>query len=112
MPLALTTRLLLPPVKARSFSGSPLTPGAQFLAPKMAVKLLFRVDIGFDEDRGYAAVLNDIPNQRMKGIKGNSPEQLISRIRNVFLEEMRHKRDFPLESERGAPSQIISTEGL
>jgi hypothetical protein len=72
------------------------------------VQLVFRIDIGFDPSRGYAATVLDVPNDRIKGIKGNSPEQLISRIRNVFLEEMRKKRDFPLESEGGAQRNIIT----
>lgn len=75
----------------------------------MAVKLLFRIDIGFDPDRCYAASIVDAQLGRMKGVKGNSPEQLVSRIRNIVLEEMRKKRDFPLESERGN-SSIITPE--
>lgn len=74
------------------------------------VHLLFRLDIGFSEDRGYAAVVMDVPNKRSKGIKGNSPEQLMSRIRNVLLDEMRKKRDFPLESEPGGQRSIIMPE--
>lgn len=76
----------------------------------MAVKLIGRIDIGFDENKGYAATYLDVPNNRMKGIKANSPEQLISRIRNVFLEEMRKKRNFPLESEAASRSPIITPE--
>jgi hypothetical protein len=68
------------------------------------VALMFRIDIGFDEDRGYAATLMDVPLKRVKGIKGNSIEQLVSRLRNQILEEARKKRNFPLESE---PSRII-----
>lgn len=75
----------------------------------MAVKVLFRFDIGFDPDKGYAASVLDAQLNRMKGIRANSPEQLISRIRNVFLEEMRKKRNFPLESERESPIRKIIT---
>jgi hypothetical protein len=46
----------------------------------------------------------DVPLKRVKGIKGNSIEQLVSRLRNQILEEARKKRNFPLESE---PSRII-----
>jgi hypothetical protein len=67
------------------------------------IHLLFRVDIGFSEDRGYACSVFDVPNQRMKGIKANSIEQLASRLRNVILEEGRKKRNFPLESEPRSP---------
>jgi hypothetical protein len=65
------------------------------------VKLLFRIDIGFDAQRGYAAAVLDIQHERQKGIRGNSPEQLISRMRNVLLEEFHKQRNFPLESEPG-----------
>jgi hypothetical protein len=71
----------------------------------MAVKLLFRIDIGFDEQRGYAAAVLDILNERQKGIKGNSIQQLTSRLRHVLNEEMEKRRNFPLESE---PSRIIT----
>lgn len=74
------------------------------------VVLIGRIDIGFDRDRGYAATYVDVPNNRMKGIKGASPEQLISRIRNVFLEEMRKKRDFPLESEPSGQRNIVTPD--
>lgn len=73
----------------------------------MAVKVIGRIDIGLDERRGYAATYYDLPNKRMKGIKGSSPEQLISRIRNVFLEEMHKRRHYPLESEPGTLGNII-----
>lgn len=69
----------------------------------MKVHLLFRIDIGFDEERGYAATVYDVANERMKGVKGNSIEQLVSRLRNVVLEESRKKRNFPLESEPRSP---------
>jgi hypothetical protein len=72
---------------------------------------IFRIDIGFNTDKGYAATVLDVPQNRIKGIKAASPEQLISRIRNVFLEQMRQKRDFPLESEK-EPSRIITPNGL
>lgn len=74
----------------------------------MSVKLLGRIDIGFDENRGYAATYFDLPNKRVKGIKANSPEQLISRIRNVFLDEMHKRKHFPLESEPRGQSNIIT----
>lgn len=74
------------------------------------VHLLFRMDIGFSESRGYAAVVTDVPLKRMKSIKGNSPEQLMSRIRNVLLDEMRKKKHFPLESEPGGQHNIITPD--
>lgn len=69
------------------------------------VQLLFRIDIGFDENRGYACVVYDVKGERSKGIKGNSIQQLTSRLRNVLNEEMDKRRHFPLESE---PSRIIT----
>jgi hypothetical protein len=73
------------------------------------VAFLFRVDIGFEKDRGYAAAVFDPQNQRQKGIRGNSMEQLLSRIRKVILDESRKARSFPLESER---SNIILPNGF
>lgn len=76
--------------------------------------LLFRIDVGFDPDRGYAASVLDLANQRMKGIKGNSIQQITSRLRIVINEEMEKRRDFPLEHERSAqePSRIITPNGF
>lgn len=75
----------------------------------MSVSLMFRIDVGFDPERGYAAVVFDVPNDRQKGIKANSIEQLTSRLRNVLNEEGRKKRSFPLEHER---SRIITPNGF
>jgi hypothetical protein len=63
---------------------------------------LFRIDIGFDPDRGYAATVLDVEGQRQKGIRGNSIQQLISRIRNVVNEEVGRRSHFPKESERNS----------
>ena len=67
--------------------------------------LMYRLDIGFDETRGYAALVMDVREGKMKGIRGNSIEQIMSRIRRVILDEEGKRRRFPLESE---PSRIIS----
>lgn len=72
--------------------------------------LLFRVDIGFDPDRGYAALLSDPANQREKGIRGNSMEQLTSRLRHALIEEAHKKRSFPTEREAGNGSHIITPD--
>jgi hypothetical protein len=74
--------------------------------------LLFRIDIGFDPERGYAAAVLDIPNQRTKGIRGNSCQQLTSRLRNVLNEEMSQRKHFPLEHDRSEPSRIITPNGF
>lgn len=70
--------------------------------------LLFRIDIGFDPARGYAAVVLDVTGERQKGIKGNSIQQITSRLRHVLNEEMAKRKTFPLESE---PSRIITPNG-
>jgi hypothetical protein len=75
----------------------------------MSVQLLFRIDLGFDEARGYAAVVFDVTQQRQKGIRGNSAEQLASRLRHVLIDELNKRRNFPLESE---PSRIITPNGM
>lgn len=76
------------------------------------VALMFRIDIGFAEDRGYAAVLIDAQNSSkdkilQKGVRGNSMEQLASRLRHVLIEEAHKRKNFPLESEPAARSPII-----
>jgi len=75
----------------------------------LSVKIhnVFRIDIGFNPERGYAAAILDIDNKRVKGIKGNSWEQLASRLRHVIIEEGGKKRNFPLESE---PSRILTPD--
>jgi hypothetical protein len=76
------------------------------------VALLYRIDIGFDEGRGYAAAIIDVGLGRMKGIKGNSIQQLTARLRHVLNEEMEKKRNFPMESEAAGKSSIITPEGF
>jgi len=68
--------------------------------------LMYRIDVGFDPDRGYAAVLADVPNQRMKGIRGASIEQLMSRLRRVIIDEEGKRKHFP--AEKSEPSRIIT----
>lgn len=76
--------------------------------------LLFRIDIGFDPDRGYGAAVYDVQNERHKGIKGNSIQQITSRLRNVLNEEMEKRKQFPMEHERSVqePSRIITPNGF
>jgi hypothetical protein len=73
------------------------------------VHLMYRIDIGFSENRGYAAALLNVRNGMSKGIKGNSPEQLCSRLRNELMEDMKKQKMFPLESES---SRIITPNGF
>ena len=70
---------------------------------------MYRIDIGFSENRGYAAAVMDVRGKRTKGIKGNSPEQLMSRLRQELIEDMKKQKLFPLESE---PSRIITPNGF
>jgi hypothetical protein len=71
--------------------------------------IMYRIDIGFDPGRGYAAVILDVANSRQKGIKGNSIQQLTSRLRHVLNEEGSKRTNFPLESET---SKIITPNGF
>lgn len=76
------------------------------------VHLIFRIDVGFDPQRGYGcAVLEIMPDKstRTKGIRANTPEQLASRLRKVLIEELNKRKDFPLEQE---PKLIISPNGF
>jgi hypothetical protein len=70
---------------------------------------MFRAEIGFDPQRGYAAVLTDIQGGRMKGVKGNSIRNLMRNLSGQICELEQHMRRFPLESE--APL-IITPNGL
>src|SRR5262245_17826041 len=69
---------------------------------------LFRVDIGFDPERGYGAVLIDPKHGRQKGIKGNSIRQLLRRVSEEIANEEQKMRRFPLEHEREATKSIIT----
>ena len=70
----------------------------------MSATIMFKIAIGFDEGRGYAAVLHDCLDMKEKGIKGNSIRQLMRRVSQELCEEEQKKRRFPLEHER---SRII-----
>ena len=73
------------------------------------VNLMFRIEIGFDPDRGYAAIILDLQEQRTKALRGNSMQQLTSRLRHILNEEAEKARHFPLESEK---SSIITPNGF
>lgn len=75
---------------------------------------MFRIDIGFDPERGYGAAVLDVVNERQKGIRANSIQQLTSRLRNVLNEEVERRRQFPLEHEKTPeePSRIITPNGF
>jgi hypothetical protein len=73
------------------------------------VQFLFRIDIGFDPDRCYAAQITDMQLGRSKGVKGNSVEQLMGRLRHIIIDEMGRRRHFPMEKEE--PHRIITPNG-
>lgn len=73
---------------------------------------MFRIDIGFDPDRGYAAVLLDIPGQKSKGVRGNSIRQLMRLVGQEICTTEQQKRRFPLEHERNEPPRIITPNGF
>lgn len=75
----------------------------------MSTHILFRVDIGFDPDRGYAAVITDVRQNRQKGIKGNSIRNLCRNVHQVICEEDQKARHFPLEAEH---PRIITPNGF
>jgi hypothetical protein len=70
---------------------------------------MFRVDIGFDTDRGYGAAIYDVRGERHKGIKANNVRALMRLVSQAICEEEQRKRRFPLESEK---SSIITPEGF
>lgn len=82
------------------------------------VDFMYRADIGFSKELGYLCELTDVQasnraNQKLvKVVRGNSIEQLASRLRHVLIEETGKRRRFPLESEPAAPAtpSIITPE--
>lgn len=71
--------------------------------------LLFRIDIAFDPERGYAALLTDVRGERQKGVKGNSIRNLMRNVSQQICEEDQKQRRFPMEHER---SRIITPDGF
>jgi hypothetical protein len=72
--------------------------------------LMFRIDVGFDPDRGYGAALYDVHAEKMKGIKASNVRQLMRLVGQEICECEQQKRRFPLEHER-EPSRIITPNG-
>lgn len=73
--------------------------------------LMFRIDIGFDVDRGYGAALYDVHDNKTQGIKASNIRQLMRLISASICEAEQKKRRFPLEHERDEPSRIITPNG-
>jgi hypothetical protein len=70
---------------------------------------MYRVDIGYDPNRCYAAVITEGKRGMQKGIKGNSIRQLMRRVSEQVAADEQKSRRFPLEQEE--PKRII-TEGF
>ena len=73
--------------------------------------LMFRIDVGFDPDRGYAAALYDVQGEKQKGVKASNVRQLMRLVGQQICEAEQQKRRFPLEHER-EPSRIITPNGF
>lgn len=67
----------------------------------MSVRVMYRIDIGFDPDRGYAAAIFDPIDRKSKGIKASNIRQLCRRLHEAICEDEQKKRRFPLEREAG-----------
>ena len=60
---------------------------------------LFRIDLGYNAEKGYGATVLHVPTNRIKGIKGNSIRNLLRGISKEVAEEEQKMRRFPLEQE-------------
>jgi hypothetical protein len=75
--------------------------------------VLFRVDYGFDPERGYAAAIFDAQANRVKGIRANSIRQLSRLCHEAICEQENNRRRFPLEMEKQDSSpRIITPNGF
>ncbi len=74
--------------------------------------VLFRVDYGFDPERGYAASIIDAQSNKMKGIRANSIRQLSRLCHEAICEQESKRRRFPLEFQRAEPPRIITPNGF
>ena len=73
--------------------------------------LMFRIDIGFDPERGYGAALFDVLAEKQKGIKASNIRQLMRLVGQAICEAEQKSRRFPLEHERSEPKRIITPNG-
>ena len=75
--------------------------------------VLFRVDYGFDPERGYGAAIIDAQSNKTKGIRANSMRQLSRLCHEAICEQENKRRRFPLEMEKQdeAP-RIITPNGF
>ena len=71
---------------------------------------MYQVDIGFAPGRGYAAVIKDVMDKRVKTIRANSIRELCRHVHEAVCEDEQKKRRFPLEHEAQSVQQIITPE--
>jgi hypothetical protein len=69
---------------------------------------MFRIDLGFNPDKGYGATVLDVQENKIKGVKGHSIRGLMRNISAVIAEEDQKKRRFPTEV---GPKLIITPDG-
>ncbi len=74
--------------------------------------VLFRVDYGFDPERGYAAAIMDAQAQKSKGVRANSMRQLSRLVSQAICDAESKRRRFPLEYEAAEPPRIITPNGF
>lgn len=70
--------------------------------------VLFRVDYGFDPERGYAAAIIDAQANKSKGIRANSMRELSRKVSQEICDQESKRRRFPLEFESQEPPRIIT----
>ncbi len=74
--------------------------------------VLFRVDYGFDPERGYAAAIMDAQAKKSKGVRANSMRQLSRLVSQAICDAESKRRRFPLEFEAAEPPRIITPNGF
>jgi hypothetical protein len=74
--------------------------------------VLFRVDYGFDPERGYGASIIDAQSNKVKGVRANSIRQLSRLVSQAICDAENDRRRFPLEMEKSEPPQIITPNGF
>lgn len=72
------------------------------------MRVMYRIDIAFDPNRGYAAAILDPLDKKVKGVKASNIRQLCRRIHEAVCKDEQKKRRFPLESEASSVSSIIT----
>jgi len=71
---------------------------------------MFRIDVGFNPERGYGAALLDVQSNQQKGIRAGNIRQLMRLLGQAICDQEQRSRRFPLEKEE--PSRIITPNGF